>query len=124
MPIDVEKARGGAMPSVQATWDTKDVILYHLGLGAGADPLDPAELTYTYERGLKVLPTFAMVVFPSDMEGLLSVPGLDFDPRMLLHGEQELVLHRPLSKRGQVKATPVIADVYDKGKAAVLVIEA
>ncbi|MEJ0024110.1 MAG: hypothetical protein WDN76_12340 [Alphaproteobacteria bacterium] len=34
-------------------------MLYALGVGMGADPLDAAELTFVYERNLKVLPSFA-----------------------------------------------------------------
>ena len=44
MPIDV-KAALSAEPTVrEANWTERDVLLYHLGLGAGVNALDPAEL--------------------------------------------------------------------------------
>ena len=37
MPIDPEKASGGKLPETENSWDRDDVILYHLGVGAGMD---------------------------------------------------------------------------------------
>ena len=54
MPIDRERVLGAELPAGAASWGADDVILYHLGLGAGAAPTDPNELAYTYERDLKV----------------------------------------------------------------------
>src|SRR5699024_8697852 len=44
----------------EISWTTTDVLLYHLSLGAGSRADDP-ELTLTFERDLKVLPTFGLV---------------------------------------------------------------
>ncbi len=61
MPIDREKALANP-PRKGESWYTKDdVILYHLGLGAGDPATDPGELEYCYEKNLKVLPSFAVV---------------------------------------------------------------
>ncbi|BDB39683.1 hypothetical protein IWGMT90018_01290 [Mycobacterium kiyosense] len=54
MPIDVDKALGAVLPQRRSSWSATDVILYHLGLGAGSVPTDPAELAYTYEGRLRV----------------------------------------------------------------------
>jgi hypothetical protein len=40
------------------SWSSSDVQLYYLGLGAGADPMDPRELRYLIEDTPQVLPTF------------------------------------------------------------------
>ena len=48
-------------PTVRASYTKDQVILYHLGLGAGVPATDPKELEYTYEKNLKVLPSFAVV---------------------------------------------------------------
>ena len=61
MPIDPSLALGHEMPETASSWDTDDVILYHLGIGAGAPPTDPGELSYTYEADLKVLPSFGVI---------------------------------------------------------------
>ena len=57
MPIDRETALAAVFPEGGGSYDAKNVILYHLGLGAGNPPTDPNELEYTYEKNLKVLPT-------------------------------------------------------------------
>src|SRR6202012_1070717 len=43
------------------TYGDKDVMLYALGIGLGADPMDEKELAFVYERGLKVVPPAAPV---------------------------------------------------------------
>ena len=41
------------------SFDQKDVMLYALGIGFAADPMNTEELKFTYERDLKVVPTAA-----------------------------------------------------------------
>ena len=73
------------------TYDEGDLSLYALSVGAADDPLDPAELQFVYELsrdGFKALPTYA-VTFPfSLLWQITAVPGLRFNPALLLHGEQ------------------------------------
>ena len=61
MPIDREKALAATFPEGEGGYSKDDVILYHLGVGAGVPATDPGELEYTYEKNLKVLPTFPTV---------------------------------------------------------------
>ncbi len=35
MPIDIDKALGAPLQPMTSSWDEDDVILYHLGVGAG-----------------------------------------------------------------------------------------
>ncbi|QIY62401.1 MaoC/PaaZ C-terminal domain-containing protein [Streptomyces sp. RPA4-2] len=129
MPIDAAKALAAEPRIGEITWDRKDVQLYHLGLGAGANPdkrspaTDADELRYTLESRLHVLPSFATVAgagSPGVISGL-SMPGVDVDLTRVLHGGQRVVLHRPIPAEGRATATGRIAAVYDKGKAAILV---
>ncbi|MFF8190019.1 MaoC/PaaZ C-terminal domain-containing protein [Streptomyces bobili] len=123
MPIDAAKALAAEPRTGEITWDRKDVLLYHLGVGAGVPATDPDELRYTLESRLHVLPSFATVAgsrSPGVISGL-SMPGVDVDLARVLHGGQSLTLHRPLPAEGTATATGRIAAVYDKGKAAVLV---
>jgi acyl dehydratase len=124
MPIDRAKAMAATFPTGKASWGNDDVILYHLGIGAGVPATDPNELTYTYEKNLKVLPSYAVVVKFTPQIDILNVPGLEFNPFMLLHGEQDVEIHSPLpATAAGVTSEMKIADVYDKGKAAVAIIE-
>ncbi len=126
MPIDPNLALGAAIEPFSTSWDADDVILYHLGIGAGLNrPTDPAELAYTYEQRLVVLPSFAVV--PA-FQGLVvaatgQVPGLAVNPVMILHGEQDLEIHKPIPTQGTVEHRSRVASLYDKGKAALFTIE-
>lgn len=126
MPIDPEVAFGAIIPPFTSSWDADDVILYHLGIGAGlGKPTDDAELAYTYEQRLAVLPSFGVVpAFPGlVLAATGQVSGLAVNPVMILHGEQDLELHRPIPTSGTVEHRPRVASVYDKGKAALVTIE-
>jgi acyl dehydratase len=123
MPIDAAKAIAAEPRSTRITWDHKDVQLYHLGLGAGAPATDPDELRYTLESRLHVLPSFATVAGAGmGVVGGLSAPGIEVDLAAVLHGGQTITLHRPIPVRGEATSTSRVAAVYDKGKAAILVL--
>ena len=38
MPVDPQRALGAELPVIEGRWDQDDVILYHLGIGAGDPP--------------------------------------------------------------------------------------
>lgn len=129
MPIDAEKALAAEPRTGPISWDHKDVQLYHLGIGAGARPgladpaVDPGELRYTLESRLQVLPSFATVAGAGlGMTAGLSSPGVDVDLAAVLHGGQSVRVHRPIPVTGSAVQTSKVAAVYDKGKAAVLVL--
>ncbi|MGI5375018.1 MaoC/PaaZ C-terminal domain-containing protein [Streptomyces sp. CA-251387] len=129
MPIDAAKAVAAEPRTGEISWTAKDVQLYHLGIGAGARPdiagpaTDPDELRYTLESRLHVLPSFATVAGAGSpgVISSLSMPGIEVDLARVLHGGQSLTVHRPVPVAGTATATGRIAAVYDKGKAAVLV---
>jgi acyl dehydratase len=116
MPIDTATALNARPVVGTASWSPDDVILYNLGVGA-------AELTYAYERELKVLPTFGAIPASGFLPWLEAFPGLDIDMRSVLHGEHVLELHGPLPVAAEVENRARVAAIHDKGKAAVVVIE-
>ncbi|MFC0600832.1 MaoC/PaaZ C-terminal domain-containing protein [Streptomyces palmae] len=146
MPIDADKALSAEPRSTEIAWDPKDVQLYHLGIGAGTTPpewpagssaaTDPGELRYTLESRLHTLPSFATVAGSGSpftqrnreaegggaTAGGLSAPGIEVDLAAVLHGGQSITLHRPIPVHGTATQTTRIAAVYDKGKAAVIVL--
>ena len=123
MPIDPAKAVGAKLPDGETSYDRDQVILYHLGVGAGVPATDPGELEYTYEKNLKVLPSFAVIPAFGSMGGIGNIPGLQFNFAMLLHGEQEIILHKPLPPQQKLTTSAHIPEIYDKGKAALVILE-
>jgi acyl dehydratase len=107
----------------ERSWSHKDALLYALGVGAGA--LDPTgfELEFTTENSdgvtQRVLPTFTTII--GQGRGALSLG--DFDPAMLVHGEQSIRLHGELPAAGTVSTTTRVAGMYDKGAAGLVVLE-
>jgi acyl dehydratase len=105
------------------SYGDKDVMLYALGVGMGADPLDQRELPFVYERNLRTVPTAATVLASyGDIEGFRPRPNLPpgrrlSTPNMLLlvHGEQKLELHKPLPGEGTFTARARMMGAWDKG---------
>jgi len=124
MPIDLQKALAAEFPVQRTAWGPDNIILYHLGLGAGFEkPTDPKELEYTYERNLKVLPSYGVIPVFGTLTGLGEIPGVEINFMMVLHGEQDLVIHRPIPVSGAVEHKRRVAAIWDKGKAALIVME-
>jgi acyl dehydratase len=129
MPVDREKALGASLGERESGWEVDDVILYHLGIGAGVPPTSPGELEYTYEKNLKVLPSFAVVAggrrraAVSSDGGGMKLPGIEFNMAQLLHGEQDIEIHKTLPVSAETMVRGRVADVFDKGKAALVITE-
>ena len=125
MAIDPDIAIGARLPEQEFEWSSSDVLLYHLALGAGRSPVEPRELRYAYEQDLHVLPTFGVVApsFHQTRPPAVSFPGVDIDLAAVLHGSQEITVHRRIPSEGKARTRARIADVQDKGKAAVIVQE-
>jgi (3R)-3-hydroxyacyl-CoA dehydrogenase / 3a,7a,12a-trihydroxy-5b-cholest-24-enoyl-CoA hydratase / enoyl-CoA hydratase 2 len=119
MSIDLSVV-GKELPPLEHAFDTRDVILYALGVGAGALP---EELKFVYESDLEVLPTFGVIPPFGALMGIVGMEGMDINLAMLLHGEQYLELYRPIPVQGKLTSYPKIAGVYDKGKGALVEID-
>ena len=91
----------------------KDVVLYHIGVGA-----DEKDLALVYERapgGLKVLPSFCVVPAMRAFPFL----GDKLEWSLMLHGEQVIRLSQPLAPEGRIIQVGEVLNIYDKGKGAV-----
>jgi acyl dehydratase len=100
-------------PKVTESYSKRDVMLYGLGVGAGADPLDERELPFVYEADLRAIPSMTSVLgYPGFW---LRDPVLEVDWLKLLHGEQYLQFFNPLPPEGKVTGEFRVLGVTDKG---------
>jgi len=107
------------------TYGDKDVMLYALGVGMGADPMDENELPFVYEKSPKVIPTAATVLASASGRPARGAGQVEQKPGhrpsqinflMVVHGEQKVELHKPLPAFGTFTAQGRTVGAYDKGK--------
>jgi acyl dehydratase len=119
MPLNPE-AVGSKSDPADASWNSKDALLYAVGIGAGQD-----ELAFTTENtsgvDQQVFPTFPVVIGWGRGSAMRDIG--TFNPALLVHGQQAVTLHRPIPVEGTVTITSELVAMYDKGSAAVVVTE-
>lgn len=126
MPINPD-AVGAASNPHESGWGSKDALLYALGVGAGMSDPTGFELEFTTENTNGVtqqaLPTMCVVLGGSARaDNPLSKLG-SFNAAMLVHGEQGIQLHKPLPVAATISSTSKITGIFDKGKAALVVLQ-
>jgi acyl dehydratase len=126
MPIDPTTAIGADLGRRRFSWSSSDVLLYHLGIGAGArrgDGLDPAVLRWTSDGpDQQVLPSFGVVAptFHETATPTVEMPGVQISLSQVVHGSQSITVHAPIPTSGSASQATTLTDVWDKGKAAVI----
>jgi acyl dehydratase len=124
MPLN--PAAVGAVGDVRTmSWNSKDALLYAVGIGAGQNDL-PFTTENTKEVQQVVFPTFAVVAgsgTTSPGKSAMAEIGT-FNWAMLVHGSQAITLHRPIPVEAEATVQDKVVAMYDKGKAAVVVTEA
>lgn len=123
--IDPSVAIGAELPAQHFSWTARDVQTYHLALGAGSRPTDADELHYLDDAEPQVLPTFATVaaMFHATDAPRVQFPGIDIDLAKVVHGTQEVTVLGAIPPAGEACSITRITEVWDKGKAAVIVQE-
>lgn len=123
MAIDYHRLKQWQFPEVRQSYTEKDCMLYALGLGMGADPVDAEQLRFVYEKGLKAMPTMAAVLGSPGF--WMQDPETGIDWKQLLHGEHRLRLHGPLPVAATIIGRTVVQSITDKGasKGAIVVVE-
>ena len=126
MPIDPSVAIGADLGARTFSWNESDVLLYHLGIGAGSRPGDnvsPDALRYTLDGpALQVLPSFGVVAptFHETDPPPLDLPGCDINLAQVVHGSQSITVDGPLPTSGTATISTTLTDIWDKGKACVI----
>lgn len=119
--VDVAAAQKAVFAAVPFEYTEKDVIVYALGLGCKR-----TDLPFIYENSeaFVALPTFAVVpAFDYQMRHLTWNQFLpEFNPMMLVHGEQYTEIIKPLATAGKLTSTGQVIDILDKGKGAAVVL--
>ena len=122
MLIDPAEVSGATIADVPVRWTPHNVLLYHVGVGAGVRPTDERELRYAYDKDLWVLPSFGTVV-GYGTPNFRSVAALHADQAVVLHGEQRIEVPSPLPVEAEATYRSRVAHVYDKTSGALVVLE-
>lgn len=114
MALNVDALEAWDFPRLVQDYTDKDTMLYAVSLGFGQDPLDPAQLPFVFENGLKAVPSMpAILCHPGRWT---ADPVLGVTLNKVVHGEQRVFLHRPLAPEGRLYARAKVAAVEDKGE--------
>jgi acyl dehydratase len=114
VPIVYDKLMRWDIPAVEQTLTRRDVMLYALGVGLGADPCDPDQLKFVYEENLQALPTMAIILgYPGPWHARGDT---GITRSHVVHGEQGFTIHRPLPVEGAITGKTRVTGVFDKGK--------
>ena len=119
MPLNPEAVGSKSKPG-EKQWDSKDAILYALGVGCGVDDL-PFTTENTHGVPQQVLPTMGVVLGVAG-GGAWDALG-EINWTMLVHGEQAIELHKPIPVEGTTRSVTTVTGVYDKGSGAVVATE-
>ena len=112
MPIEYPAILALREEGKRFTYTDRDTMLYALGVGMGDDPLNEDELRFVYEKELLAVPTLATVVA---WGAGVSTDRLGVNYKLVLHGEEQTIFHRPLPVAATIVADSGVAEVYDKG---------
>ncbi|PTU31849.1 peroxisomal multifunctional enzyme type 2 [Stenotrophobium rhamnosiphilum] len=126
--IDLDTASSASVVR-ECSYDERDLSLYALGVGAGADPLDAKELALIHEanENFCALPTYAVMqpangIVQALYDGNGGLPGLNFGFDRVLHGEMYTEIKALLPSRAKLKNTYTLKAAYDKNPHAVTVL--
>ena len=114
MAIDYTRLMARPLAEKTHRYSWRDTVLYALGLGLGTNPTDRDELQFVYEKGLRALPTMAVVLGHPGF--WVSEPDTGIDFRKVVHGEQSLTIHTPMPAEGVMIARNSVDEIIDKGE--------
>ena len=122
--LNYELTRRWVSKPIAQRYEVRDTMLYALGIGIGADPVDARQLRFVYEKELVAFPTMSCIL-ASPGFWARDQPELGIDFSRVVHGEQSIVVHASLPSSGKVIGLSRVTRVVDKGpgKGAVIHVE-
>lgn len=112
--IDAAYVSGWRAADTMVEYRESDLILYHLGVGAGAiAATDLRGLDYAWEEGLKVLPSVASVL--GGREFFFHDPACRVSEADTVHGAQSIEIFADLATAGRLRSSSWIEAIHDKG---------
>jgi acyl dehydratase len=114
-------ALGRQGPESVVSWTTTDTMLYALGVGASQDSVSELHLTTenSHDVTLQALPTLALVLAQRSVRPTFG----GWDMSRAVHGDQSLLLQRPLPAQGSLRLTSTVVAMEDKRSGALVTIE-
>ncbi|KAK8128370.1 bifunctional hydroxyacyl-CoA dehydrogenase/enoyl-CoA hydratase FOX2 [Apiospora sp. TS-2023a] len=115
----IATAQNSKSPETEFSYAERDCMLYNLGIGAKR-----TEIPYVFEghEDFQVLPTYGVIpAFDVNTPYSMDQVVPNFNPMMLLHGEQYLEIKKyPIPTAARTKSYAKLIEVVDKGSAAIL----
>lgn len=111
--LDPQALRDWPFEEIVQTYTSRDMALYALGVGFGADPMDERQLRFVREEdnlGVPTMPACMCLSPPWSAD-----PRSGVDRTMIVHGEQGLELLRPMPSSGRFRSLTRVTDIVDKG---------
>lgn len=115
MAINYEQLMAMKKLGQQYSYSDRDVMLYALAIGMGADPMDERELAFVNEatvtaRPLELVPTFASVAAGFAEPGKFNLNSIALD------GERDITFHSTLPPAAHIKADSSVMPSMTKAR--------
>ncbi|CDW86948.1 like domain containing protein [Stylonychia lemnae] len=125
--VDIQKVLQYQYTPYDVALTNNEVILYALSIGFSQDPLNKDHLNFTYENeeNFQSFITMASIIAHKNSGELMGVEGMPaFNPMMLLYGEENIEIIKPMTVDTKLRVEERITGISDKGKLATITEEA
>ncbi|OYV50980.1 MAG: hypothetical protein B7X10_00985, partial [Burkholderiales bacterium 21-58-4] len=114
MAIDYDRLMAYQFPEIRHTLSKRDTAFYALSCGMGADPMNEKQLDFVdFHRTMKIMPSMPVILGYPGM--FAADPATGINAVKVVHGEQNVTIHRPLPAEGEIIGRNRIVGLVDKG---------